>query len=572
MKRFVFIFIGILLLSTISAVNPVSVKLFETDKTVSLSNDLIEFSFNKNNATLSSIKQAGGNNLLGGYGAGYLMGPGFSMKPSVYKLVRNTPELVEISFTHEARNGYFFELHYVLLSGESGVYCFLEQYHHAGSPDGGFGQVRWGLRADSTLFDYHLVRDNIQGPMPKFSDFKKKMQDWTYQLADSTYYTKYDYADYIEGRNVHGFAGTQSGKGIFVIQASHEYLNGGPTKQFNTVHSSPFLIMMFQCSHFLSDERKGEGPVKGEWQKLGGPFFLYVNSGKNIADIWSDAKQKAYEEVAKWPYQWMDHPDYPLKRGKVTGQLFVDSRSAANAHIILAAPGVDWQAQTHGYIFAMRADKDGNFTIPNIRPGKYCLYAFTDNVTEEYCKNEIVVTANKTSDLAKLVWKPNRFGKIIWQIGVADRTTRGFKLSDHKRYYGVFNDVPENLTFTIGKNKESDDWYYAQTKPGNWNVQFDLNKDPHGTCLLTLGIAGSAKNPRLEIWVNETKTGEYYFGNDHSIYRSAILGGYYQQKEIEFPARLLKQGTNRISFRLPNVKYGGGIMYDVIKLEMNDKN
>ncbi|MDD5185273.1 MAG: hypothetical protein PHS84_08450, partial [Paludibacter sp.] len=194
MKRFVFIFIGILFLSTISAVNPVSVKLFETDKTVSLSNDLIEFSFNKNNATLSSVKQAGGNNLLGGYGAGYLMGPGFSMKPSVYKLVRNTPELVEISFTHEARNGYFFELHYVLLSGESGVYCFLEQYHHAGSPDGGFGQVRWGLRADSTLFDYHLVRDNIQGPMPKFSDFKKKMQDWTYQLADSTYYTKYDYA------------------------------------------------------------------------------------------------------------------------------------------------------------------------------------------------------------------------------------------------------------------------------------------------------------------------------------------------------------------------------------------
>jgi len=560
--------IAILMLSNTSAFCAGPVKLAELEKKVTLSNGLIEFSFDKNNASLTSIKQSGTTELLGGTGSGYLMGPGFSMKPSVYKLVRETPELTEISFTHEAANGYFFELHYVLLSGESGIYCFLEQYHHAGSPDGGFGQIRWGLRADSTLFDYHLVRDSIQGPMPKFSDFKKKMQDWTFQLADSSYYTKYDYADYIEGRFVHGFAGTQSGKGIFVIQASHEYLNGGPTKQYNTVHTTPFMIMMFQCNHFLLDKMVGDGPVRGDWQKLGGPFFLYVNSGKNTADIWNDAKRKAVEEVTKWPYQWMDHPDYPLQRGKVTGQLHVKDESTANAHIILAAPGVDWQAQSHGYIFADRADKDGKFTISNIRPGKYTMYAYTDNITEEYCKNEILVTAGRSTALDKLEWIPGQFGKKLWQIGIADRTTRGFKLSDHKRYFGVFNDVPENLKFTIGKSKESEDWYYAQTKPGNWEVQFEMNEKPTGECLLTLGIAGSAKNPKLEIWVNETKIGDYYFGNDHTIYRSSILGGYYQKQEVPFSANLLKIGQNTLSFRLPNVKNGGGIMYDVLKLEI----
>lgn len=558
----------VLALSASTAQITNSVKVSDAGKEVTLSNGLVEFTFEKKGATLTAIKQAG-QELLGGYGRGYLMGPGFSMSPSTYRLVRQTPGLAEISFTHEAANGYFFEMHYVLLSGESGVYCFLEQYHHAGSPDGGFGQIRWGLRADSTLFDYHLVRDDIQGPMPKFSDFKKEIQDWTYQMADSSYYTKYDYADYIEGRHVHGYAGQKSGKGLFVIQASHEYLNGGPTKQFNTVHTTPFMIMMFQCGHFQLDKKKDEGPIRGEWQKLGGPFFLYVNSGKSTADIWNDAKRKAAEEVVKWPYKWMKHPDYPLQRGSVTGQLQVTGASAANAHIILAAPGVDWQAQSHGYIFSVRADNEGNFTIPNIRPGNYSLYAYTDNVTEEFCKNDIDVKANQAVALNTLVWTPKQNGTKLWQIGVADRTTRGFKLSDHKRYYDVFTRVPADLTFTIGQSKESEDWYYAQTKQGRWNVRFNLDKAQAGEGVLTLGLAGSAKNPTLEIWVNETKVGAYNFGNDHTVYRSSILGGYYQQQEVRFPASLLKAGENTISFRLPNVKFGGGIMYDAIKLEVS---
>jgi rhamnogalacturonan endolyase len=545
-----------------------SVKLAENETVVRLSNDLLTFVFNKKTASLDEIRQNEKNLLGDGYGSAYLMGPGFSMRPSVFKIERQTRELVEISFTHEAANGYFFELHYALFSGESGIYCFLEQYHHAGSPDGGFGQIRWGLRADSTLYDYHLVRDSIQGRMPQFSEFKKKIQDWTFQLADSSYYTKYDYADYIEGRHVHGMAGTKSGKGVFVIQASHEYLNGGPTKQFNTVHTGPFMIMMFQCDHFLLDKKKDDGPVSGEWQKLGGPFFLYVNSGKNITEIWADAKRKASEEVAKWPYKWMNHSDYPLQRGSVSGTLLMNGEPASHAQVILAAPGVDWQAQSHGYIFSTRTDSCGKFIIPNVRPGSYSLYAYTDNVMEEYCKNDVVVTANKTNNLNKLSWTPRQFGSKLWQIGVADRTTRGFKLSDHKRNYGVFNEVPANLTFTIGKSKEATDWYYAQTKPGNWDIKFNINR-PLGTeYLLTLGLAGSAKNPRLEVWVNDTKVGEYYFGNDHTVYRSSILGGYYQQQKVPFAASLLKQGENTLSLRLPNVKYGGGIMYDAIKLEM----
>ena len=567
MRQFVLLVIFLLALDLCSAQQQ-AVRLSDSGSEVLLSNELLTFSFNKKTASLDKILQNGQNLLGNGYGNGYLMGPGFSMRPSVYKLLRQTSGLVEISFTHEASNGYFFELHYVLMSGLSGIYCFLEQYHHTGSPDGGFGQIRWGLRADSTLFDYHLVRDNIQGRMPQFSEFKRKVQDWTYQFADSSYYTKYDYADYIEGRHVHGMAGTKSGKGIFVIQASHEYLNGGPTKQFNTVHTNPFLIMMFQCDHFLLDKKVGEGPVSGEWKKLGGPFLLYVNSGKNIQELWSDAKRKADEEVSEWPYQWMNHPDYPLKRGAVKGVLKVNGIPAANAHIILAAPNVDWQAQSKGYIFSTRADRNGNYFLNNIRPGTYTLYAFTDNVTEEFKRDNILIEQEKTTEISLIDWKPQQNGDLIWQIGIADRTTKGFKLSDHKRNYAVFTMVPANLTFTVGKSKEAEDWYYAQTKPGSWNVDFNLERTYSGEAVLTLGIAGSAKNPRLEILVNGQKVGDYYFGNDHTVYRSAILGGYYQQQEVRFSTTLFHKGLNTITFSLPNVKYGGGIMYDVIKLEI----
>jgi rhamnogalacturonan endolyase len=569
MKRILIACGLIIALSTVSAVNSNSVRVIDSDNRITLLNNLISFTFEKKGAALIAIKQSDGKNLLGsGYGSGYLMGPGFSMKPSTFKLVRQTPDLAEISFTHEAANGFLFELHYILHAGQSGVYCFLELYHPAGFPDGGFGQIRWGLRADSTLYNYHLVRDSIQGRMPQFSEFKKKIQDWTYQLADSSYYSKYDYADYIEGRHVHGFAGTRSGKGIFVIQASHEYLNGGPTKQFNTVHTGPFLIMMFLCDHFLPEKAAGEGPISGEWRKLYGPFFLYVNSGKNIPEIWNDAKRQAAEEVSQWPYKWMTHSDYPQERGTVTGKLRVNGIPAAQAHIILAAPGFNWQLQSHGYLFASRADMEGNFTIPDIRPGTYTLYAYADNVTEEFCKNDIRVTASRITTLEDLNWQPVHNGTLVWQIGIADRTTRGFKLSDHKRSYGIFNDVPANLTYTIGKSKESTDWYYAQTKPGSWNVNFQLDKITATKCTLTLGIAGSAKNPQLEILVNGKKVGEYYFGNDHTVYRSSVLGGYYQQQEVLFPADLLHIGTNTIMFKLPNVKSGGGIMYDVIKLEV----
>jgi rhamnogalacturonan endolyase len=549
-----------------SPVQAQGVEVKEDVHTITLSNRILSVSFNKSNADIIKINYNSVGLLNGRNQKGYLMGPAFSMGPSKCKIVRQNPELAEISFFHEAGNLFQYDLRYILKKNYAGVYCYLIQTHHARDSAGNYGQTRWGIRGDESLFDYHLVRDSIQGPMPKMAELDEKVQDWTYKMEDGTVYTKYNYADYIDGRYVHGMAGTKSGLGMFVIQPSHEYLNGGPTKQYQNVHSGPFLISMFNCGHFLSDKRKADNIIQGEWVKVDGPFLLYVNKGKDIRAIWADAKRQAEKEIKQWPYTWMNDVNYPLHRGTVKGRLLIDGKAAAGATIILAQAGYDWQAQSQEYIFSAHADGSGSFQIPNVRAGNYTLFAFGCNSTDEFKQNDIKVTQKAVINTGVLQWSTQKNGELLWQIGDADRKTTGFLLADHKRDYGLFNLPPADLQYTVGVSNTRD-WYYAQTKRGSWDIKFTTNKSYMGESLLTIGIAGSAKNPTLEVWVNGSKIGSYNFGNDASIYRSAVAGGYYYKLQVPFSSGLLKSGENTISLKLPNVKEGGGIMYDVIKLE-----
>jgi hypothetical protein len=65
--------------------------------------------------------------------------------------------------------------------------------------------------------------------------------------------------------------------------------------------------------------------------------------------------------------------------------------------------------------------------------------------------------------------------------------------------------------------------------------------------VLTVGVAGASRNASPEVLINGNLIGKRAFGNDASIYRSAILSGYYQQWEIHFSAEYLKQKGNTLS-------------------------
>src|SRR5205823_2085824 len=107
--------------------------------------------------------------------------------------------------------------------------------------------------------------------------------------------------------------------------------------------------------------------------------------------------------------------------------------SPAGAWVGLAAPHPDWQKQSNAYQYWVHADSKGAFTIPNVRPGQYTLYAFTKGVMDEFRRDAVTVDAGASHDLGALAWAPVRHGRQLWQIGTPDRSAQEFRHGDNFR-------------------------------------------------------------------------------------------------------------------------------------------
>jgi rhamnogalacturonan endolyase len=137
-----------------------------------------------------------------------------------------------------------------------------------------------------------------------------------------------------------------------------------------------------------------------------------------------------------------------------------------------------------------------------------------------------------------------------------------FKFGSDPRTNQLIYKVPTDLTFTIGKSKDSEDWYFAQ-HGGTWNVDFDLNKTYSGNAYLTIAIAGGSGD--ITALVNGKEVGHLNYRDDASVRRAANRSGRYARNEYTFPAALLKAGPNRLSLHANS--NGGGLMYDTIVME-----
>jgi hypothetical protein len=59
--------------------------------------------------------------------------------------------------------------------------------------------------------------------------------------------------------------------------------------------------------------------------------------------------------------------------------------------------------------------------MPNVRPGTYMLYTFTDGAAGEFSKPDVTLQAGTTT-LGNLTWNiPHKGSRIAWEIGVPDR-------------------------------------------------------------------------------------------------------------------------------------------------------
>ncbi len=547
----------------------VEVTVNEQLKTAVMNNGIVWVGINSSGQVNSLIYH--GKSLVGGGGRFYFSyndGSNHELNPTSVKLGMQTPDIAEVIYTSDS-GPLTVEQSFVMLRGVSGLYSYIVIKSEKQSVRA--REIRVVHRVDPGIFNYGYVSDKVQFkvPSPQEISSAENIMDATYKLSDGTIITKYNWANYVVDDSVHGLMGDTVG--VWIISASDEYCNGGPMKQELMVEATtktPLILEMFQGEHFGALAQT----FNPSEEKLYGPYFIYLNSDADHDEMISDAKQRAREELKFWPYQWMKNSLYPLDRSTVSGKINVGNQlSPDSLMVVLAQPGETLYDQGKDYMFWAKTNSNGNFSIPHVRLGNYSLYAYATGgqITDELEVDNISVSESETN-LGTINWSPAKYEYLLWQIGQADRKASEFKLGNVPRQYGLWDKVPANLTFVADSSKDSTDWYYAQTKPGEWIVRFNLDQQYTGDAELTVAIAGAASEPKVDVYVNGSKRTTMSFSNDASVYRSANTSGRYEQRIIIFPDSLLHFGENTVAFKMISVGNRGGLMYDIIKLEVGN--
>lgn len=497
------------------------------------------------------------------------------LSPSKVTIIKNSAEHCEVLYSATSGNT-IFEQGFIMRKGVPGIYSYVIATGTATSANEPIKEARVCSRlADGMLNGY--VDWRMNGRIPSNSEMttaekeENTIQDATYKLADGSIYTKYNWANYIERDTLHGLR-DNSYYGLYNIPVSYEWINGGCDRQELTVHAtskSPITIQMLQGEHF-----GGQAMVLNEGEKkLYGPFLICTTYSKNPV---SSARNQWVKEVAEWPYQWFENDLYPRQRGTVRGHLNVTTGQRNDSvRIILAQEkGKEPIEMMHGYQFWTLTDANGDFEIKNVRPDTYNLFAYAKagEVTDMLEQDDITVSAGD-NNLGTIDWTPKKYTQMLWMIGQNDRRSSEFKYSDALRQYGLWEQVPANLTYTIGQSNEATDWYYAQTqKGGTWTVKFNLDERPAGRVYLTASLAGcSGTGSTITVKVNGTQRATWKPGvNDACIYRSAINSGRHYVFTTDFINTGLKVGENTVTFTYSGGGSKDGIMYDCIKMEAGE--
>ncbi len=531
----------------------------------------------------------------------------------VYAATTNTADMVDISCkrTWNATAGYKhvldIDVHWVLRRGDTGLYGYMVLNHPAAYPAAGFGEFRvvWKLPHGST--DYFFERAYVDAlrnwQMGSYYDYTHatgtgiaEVVLLTSGVRSGKYDCKYEYAAEYETIGCWGHASNSNKKGVWMVMGGYDYLNDGPIHQDITLAES-YSLIHFGRNHFGGS---GTSIAAGEaWKKVYGPHLLYCNSTTATTNagnaLWAEAQAQVAAEVAAWPYSWLVNADYPLAagRGTVTGKFIVSdplkpSVTAVNAWVGLAAPedtSGNWQYQGKAYQFWTHADALGNFTIPDVRPGSYTLYAFTDGAVGEYSQLAVNVTAGGTTALGNVTWNVTHPGtSIAWEIGTPNRSAREFKHGND--YFEPYlwdtycAELPSPLEYTVGTSNPATDWNYAHSghldagvwTPWKWRIHFNLPAvPPSGNATLTLAFAGS-DSARMDIYVNNEANlfARIYppSSGGNGLIREGIHGKY-GVSYVTIPVSSLNVGANTIT--LIEGRTGGPtehVMYDCVNLEL----
>lgn len=480
------------------------------------------------------------------------------------------------------------EIHYALEAGSSMIYTYCIFTHRPEYPASSIGEARFCAKL-APMFDWMSVDSAV--------DF--------YYPADHFAGDKYVYTAVQSVNPAFGWASTTDNIGFYVINPSMEYMSGGPTKVEFMGHrdtnkaAAPCVLNYWRSSHYggaTVDVEEGEF-----WQKVVGPFALYMNSGADHDALYADAKAVAAKEKARWPYKWVDNPAFAKRsdRSTVQGKLVVDNAGfpVSNITVGLTAPGYFWQRDAKHYQFWGKAGENGSFRLENVVPGTYTLVAFADGVLGELSVENVVVEPGKALDLRDIAWTPVRCGKQIFEIGTPNRNGSEFAHGSEFRNPEIVLEYakmyPDDVSFTVGTSVAAKDWPYLHV-PHNesdnvqvlpffgirgegratpYRVNFTMSADDFANAssdkaVLRLAICGTACET-LQFEVNGTPAGSLALTQtrDGVITRHGSHGIWHEE-QFAFDSSLLKEGANSLSIIVPAASLNSGVLYDYIRLEL----
>ena len=473
------------------------------------------------------------------------------------------------------------EIRYAIEDGAAKVYTYCIFTHPETYPASSIGEARFCAKL-APIFDWMSVDKKVDFHYP----------------ADYFAGDKYVYTAVQSENPAFGWSSTTEGIGCFILNPSMEYMSGGPTKVEFMGHrdtnqaAAPCILNYWRSSHYGGAEVV---VADGEyWEKVIGPFVIYLTEGADHEAIYADARAEAAKEAAAWPYTWVNAPAYakPAQRATVSGKLVLDEGSMGTLHVGLTDPDAFWQRDAKHYQFWGVGEADGSFTLPNVRPGTYTLRAFADGVLGEFVQTDIVVPEGQALDLGELQWKPRREGRQVFEIGIPNRNGAEFAMGDQFRNPEVVLDYakqfPQDVTYTIGESDFRTDWPYLHV-PHNtakdvqvmpffgirgdgratpYRIRFQMDQVPAAEAILRLAICGTAA-PALEVSVNGAQAGQVPLQQtrDGVITRHGSHGIWYET-EFRFDGGKLRKGWNEIALIVPAGSLNNGILYDYLRLEI----
>jgi autotransporter-associated beta strand protein len=431
-----------------------------------------------------------------------------------------------------------------------------------------------------------------------------------------------------------------------------EFSTGGPLKRDVSAYPTGDLN-----NSILTGEigMGGDGTLApGElWSKTMGPWFIYFNNVTNTLTtnaaaqaLFNDALAQSDAEAEAWPYNWftnnLTYGTYAQAsgRGTVKGHLAINDSGNPNATAAGMWIGLmqqqnsingnyDFQKWQKQYQFFVKADTNGNFTVPNVIAGaNYTLWAFGAGAAGTFMSQNqtggnppflfnvptpqfsVTMTNNTTNNLGTVTWTPTRVGATVFELGYPDRVAREFRHGEDYWSYGMPpklgyptpfwgmpmefpSDFPNGMNYVVGQSRWTTDWNYdmpslpglsgayqpcvgtltfnlatAPTNGATASIYLDCASDNYANIIVS--VNGSNLGSASGVTATPTALSSSGFNppyQDDSDYHMSDHSSASDER-ITFPASLLHSGQNTITITMNGVGSTKFLMLDYLRLEL----